>query len=235
MSINIKYMKIKVFILSLGLLFCLSSMAQTDDSRHEILLRTTMGDIRIALYNETPLHRDNMLRLVRSHQYDGLLFHRVIKNFMIQGGDQTSREAEPGVLLGDSSIGPDIPAEIRLPQIYHKRGVLAQAREGDDVNPERKSSGSQFYIVWGKTRDDAYLDTVEENLRKKTGKDFHYTPEMREVYRTQGGTPHLDGLYTVYGEVVEGLDVVDRIQNVATNKDDRPLEDVRILVATVVK
>lgn len=232
-----KVMKLKTLLLGVLLLvIALPSSARKQKARHEVLLETTMGNIRIALYNETPHHRDNFLRLVKHHQYDGLLFHRVIKNFMIQGGDPMSRNAKQGELLGDSSIGKDdIKPEYRLPQIYHKRGALAQAREGDDVNPERLSSGSQFYIVYGHTYTDEQLDRTEKRLQEQTKSDFHFTPEMRETYKTIGGSPHLDGLYTVYGEVVEGMDTVEKIQNVARDKNDRPLEDVRILSAKIIK
>ena len=193
-------------------------------------METTVGTIELKLYDETPLHRDNFIQLVKENAFDSLLFHRVIQDFMIQGGDPDSKHAAPGVLLGEGDRPYTLPAEFRLEQgIYHRRGVIASAREGDDVNPERRSSAMQFYIVWGKVFDDEGLDKVQERLDQRTGGSVRLTPEMREVYKTVGGTPHLDGQYTVWGEVVDGLDVVDAIQRVPTDANDRPLEDVRIL------
>ena len=195
-----------------------------------VVMETTMGTIELKLYDETPLHRDNFIQLVKENAFDSLLFHRVIQDFMIQGGDPDSKHAAPGVLLGEGDRPYTLPAEFRLEQgIYHRRGVIASAREGDDVNPERRSSAMQFYIVWGKVFDDEGLDKVQERLDQRTGGSVRLTPEMREVYKTVGGTPHLDGQYTVWGEVVDGLDVVDAIQRVPTDANDRPLEDVRIL------
>ena len=191
-----------------------------------------MGTIELKLYDATPLHRDNFRNLVREGAYDSLLFHRVIKDFMIQGGDPDSKNAAPGVLLGEGDKPYTVPAEFRLDEgIFHRRGVLAAAREGDDVNPEQRSSAMQFYIVWGKVFDDEGLDQVQERLDSRTGGSVKLTPEMREEYKTIGGTPHLDGQYTVFGEVVSGLDVVDAIQQVATDDNDRPIEDVRIIRA----
>ena len=195
-----------------------------------VVMVTTVGTIELKLYDETPLHRDNFIQLVKENAFDSLLFHRVIQDFMIQGGDPDSKHAAPGVLLGEGDRPYTLPAEFRLEQgIYHRRGVIASAREGDDVNPERRSSAMQFYIVWGKVFDDEGLDKVQERLDQRTGGSVRLTPEMREVYKTVGGTPHLDGQYTVWGEVVDGLDVVDAIQRVPTDANDRPLEDVRIL------
>ena len=213
--------------------FSVPTMAQ-DTLRHEVLLQTTMGDIRIALYNETPLHRVNFINNVRAGVYDGLLFHRVISNFMIQGGDTASRNAAPGQLLGGSAEAYSLPAEIHYPQLFHKRGAVAAAREGDSVNPDRRSSSTQFYIVYGSRFNDQMLDQVQQQLDgRKTG--ITLTPEVREVYKQKGGTPHLDGQYTVFGEVVEGMDVVREIQWVSTDGNDRPIEDVRIIKATVVR
>ena len=211
-----------------------SQVLAQDTLRHEVLFETTMGNIRVALYNETPLHRDNFLANVRNKVYDGVLFHRVISNFMIQAGDTASRHARPGEALGDTPEAFTVPAEIRYPAIFHKRGSLAAAREGDDVNPERSSSSMQFYIVYGRRFDDAMLDKVQQRLDER-GTGVTLTPEVREAYRRYGGTPHLDGQYTVFGEVVEGLAVVRDIQWVPTDKADRPVDDVRILRATVVK
>ena len=200
-----------------------------------MLLETTAGNIRIALYDETPLTRDNFLKLTKLGVYDSLLFHRVIKDFMIQSGDTNSKHAKPGQLLGTGDFDYTTEAEFRLPQIFHRRGVVAMAREGDDVNPERRSSACQFYIVWGKILDDARISKVQERIDSATQGQVKLTPEMIEVYKTTGGTPHLDGQYTVFGEVVEGMDVVDQIQQAKTDKNDRPLEDIRILKATVTK
>ena len=169
---------------------------------------------------------------MKEHAYDSLLFHRVIPNFMIQGGDPDSKNAEPGAILGEGDRPYTVPAEFRLGKgIFHRRGVIAAAREGDDVNPEQRSSAMQFYIVWGRVFDDETLDRLQDRLDQFTGGKVKLTPEMREAYKTVGGTPHLDGQYTVFGEVVSGLDVVDAIQNVSTDDNDRPLDDVRIIHA----
>lgn len=214
----------------------LTTCAQTADTlRHEVLLETDKGNIRIALYNETPAHRDNFIKLAKQGFYDGLLFHRVISSFMIQAGDSASRNAQPGQLLGDSPEGYKIPAEIRFPQLIHKRGAVAAAREGDNVNPEKASSASQFYIVYGRRFNDEMLDQAQQRLDRQTEGAVKLTPEVRETYKTKGGTPHLDGQYTVFGEVVDGLDVVKTIQWVDTDENDRPKEDIRIIKATVVK
>lgn len=202
--------------------------------RAEVLLETTEGDIRIALYDETPQHRDNFLKLVRMQVYDSLLFHRVIKDFMIQGGDLNSKHAQPGQRLGTGELDYTIEPEFRLPQLFHRRGVVAAARESDDVNPEQRSGACQFYIVWGRIFNDAGISKVQERLDTLTQGRVTLTPEMIAAYKTVGGTPHLDGQYTVFGEVTQGLDVVDRIQQAATDKYHRPLQDVRILRATVI-
>ena len=213
------------------------TVVATDSSaaRHQVLLQTSKGDIVVELYNETPKHRDNFLKLVRSGYYDGILWHRVIAGFMIQTGDSTTRHAHPGERIGDHSPGYTIPAEIVFPRYFHKRGALAAAREGDKVNPERKSSAAQFYIVYGSPFSEAGLDRVQQRLDERTDSTVKLTPAIREVYRLRGGTPHLDGQYTVFGEVVRGLDVVERIQAVPVDKDSRPLDDVRITKATVLK
>lgn len=236
-------------------------------------IKTTEGDIIIRLYDETPKHRDNFLKLAKEGYFNGTLFHRVIKDFMIQGGDPDSKNAPKGKMLGTG--GPDytIPAEFVYPQYFHKRGALSAARTGDDVNPNKESSGSQFYIVWGKTFKPAELKQMEHqmamqqeqqvfnqltrehheeimNLRrnrdrvglqelqdklieqtkitcKQQGKPS-FTEEQIEVYTNIGGTPFLDNQYTVFGEVEEGLDIVERIQNCDTDRNDRPTEDVKI-------
>ena len=228
-SINLKtFIMRKLFTLCL-LATIFFAGCSTSEKKVAILMKTTMGDIRLELCNETPQHRDNFVKLVDEGYFDGVLFHRVIENFMIQGGDPDSRTAEPGAFLGDG--GPDytIPAEFRYPQLFHYRGALAAAREGDVVNPEMASSGSQFYIVWGKVFTDEELDKMQERIHNRV--TFEGT--VREAYKTIGGTPHLDGAYTVFGYVTEGLEVVDAIQKVATDENDRPTEDVRIISATI--
>ena len=224
--------RISILACALGLAW---SQLSAQTSTTEVLLETTKGNIRIALYDETPQHRDNFLKLTKMGSYDSLLFHRVIKDFMIQTGDIFSKHAQPGQLLGNGDYDYTTEAEFRLPQIFHRRGVVAAAREGDAKNPERRSGASQFYMVWGKVCDDRRLDYIQHKLDSVTQGEVKLTPEMREVYKTIGGTPHLDGQYTVFGEIVEGLDVVDAIQQVATDKNDRPLDDIRILKATVTK
>lgn len=211
----------------------LISVAQT--STTEVLFETTEGNIRIALYDETPLHRDNFLKLTRMHVYDSLLFHRVIKNFMIQSGDTNSKNAKPGQRLGTGDFDYTQEPEFRLPQIIHRRGCVAMAREPDAVNPDMRSSACQFYIVWGKRFSSAEIEKAQERLDTMTHGRVKLTQEMIKVYKSVGGTPHLDGQYTVFGEVTEGLDVVERIQKAETDEFDRPFEDIRILRATVTK
>lgn len=226
----------KQFLLTILMFFGFAgAFAQTDSLRHEVLLNTSKGDIRIVLYNETPVHTENFIKNVRSGYYDGVLFHRVISNFMIQTGDSASRHATPGQMLGETDEAYSLPAEIRFPQLYHKRGAVAAARESDNVNPERRSSMAQFYIVWGNRFSDASLEVAQQKLDQRTGGQVQLTPEIRQTYRTLGGTPHLDGQYTVFGEVIEGLDIVDQIQGVETDDNDRPLEDVKIIKATVIR
>ena len=189
---------------------------------------TSEGRMVFELYNDTPLHRDNFLKLVNDKTYEGLLFHRVIKNFMVQAGDPKSRDAKPGQSLGDGTLGYTVPAEFR-PELIHKRGALCAARQGDQVNPKKESSASQFYIVQGQVWDDKTLDMMEMRFGKK------FTAEQRKVYTTVGGTPHLDGDYTVFGEVVEGMDVVNKIAESKCDRMDRPVEDVRIISVKVIK
>lgn len=213
------------------------AVVATDSSavRHQVLLETTMGDVVVELYNETPKHRDNFLKLVREGYYDGNLWHRVIAQFMIQTGDSTTRHAGPGTVVGDYDPGYTLPAEIVFPRYFHKKGALAAAREGDTTNPERRSSGSQFYIVVGQVFTPGGLDRVQDRLNAQTGGKVQLTPEIREYYQLRGGTPHLDGQYTVFGEVVKGMDVVSDIDFVETDGNDRPLQDVRIVKAVVIK
>lgn len=225
----------KQFVLSFFLLLSLPSFSQDVLPRPQVLLETDSGNIRIELYNETPLHRDNFLKNVHEGIYDGVLFHRVIPNFMVQTGDTLSRHAVPGQVLGESKEGEKIPAEIRFPEIFHKRGSIAAAREGDETNPDRKSSQHQFYIVWGRRMSDNMLDQVQDRLDDATNGQVKLTPELREAYQRYGGTPHLDGQYTVFGQVVEGLDVIDRIQWVETDGNNRPLNDIRIIKATIIE
>lgn len=227
-------MRQKVYHIMLALaMTAISATAQTTTS--EVLLETTAGNIRIALYDETPQHRDNFLKLVKMNVYDSLLFHRVIRDFMIQSGDINSKHAQPGQLLGTGDFDYTQEPEFRLPQLFHRRGVVAMAREGDDVNPEMRSSACQFYIVWGRVLDDKKLNQIQERLDSTTQGRVKLTPEMIATYKTIGGTPHLDGQYTVFGEVTEGLDIVDCIQQQPTDKYARPLEDIRILKAIVTK
>ena len=221
----------KTIILLLMLAFTTLGKAQSN----EVLFETTEGNIRVMLYDDTPIHRDNFLKLVNEQFYDSLLFHRVIKSFMIQGGDPTSKTAEPGTTLGTGELDSTLEPEFRTPKHYHRRGALAMAREGDRVNPERRSSGCQFYIVWGKTYSTKDLEAIQQRVKEATNGAADITPEMFWTYRKVGGTPHLDGQYTVFGEVTEGLDVVERIQKVYTDTYDRPVDDVRILHATVIK
>lgn len=242
-----------------------------------VKISTTLGDITVRLYDETPLHRDNFLKLAGEGYYNGTLFHRVIKNFMVQGGDPNSKGAAAGARLGTG--GPDytIPAEFNM-NLIHKKGALAAARQGDEVNPEKRSSGSQFYIVTGevysagkltqmerqmaqqqmqgifndlvvehrseilelrKKRDNAGLMKLQEDLQKQTmakAKEMgepKYSDAQREVYTTVGGTPFLDQNYTVFGEVIEGIEVVDKIQEAKTQPGDRPVEDIVINSTTV--
>ncbi|MDR0745275.1 MAG: peptidylprolyl isomerase [Mediterranea sp.] len=247
----------------------------TMENQKETLLKieTTMGDITVKLYNETPLHRDNFIKLAKNGTYEGTLFHRVIKDFMIQAGDPESRNAPKGKMLGSGDVGYTLPAEFVYPDYFHKKGALSAARQGDQVNPQKASSGCQFYIVTGQVFNDSTLLSFEQNkiqnklndifdvlaqkytkeiymMRKEKDEeglhnlqekllaeaeteaakqpDFRFTPEQVLAYTTVGGTPHLDNNYTVFGEVIEGLDVVDAIQKVATDRSDRPEEDVKI-------
>lgn len=200
------------------------------ERRSVVLIETTAGNIRVALSDDTPMHRKNFLKLVSKGYYDGTLFHRVIEDFMIQGGDPESRDATPGVVLGKGEPDYRIPAEFNLPYLYHWRGALAAARESDEFNPERNSSGSQFYIVWGKKQKASDIRKVTNMLEEK---GIKLTQHMIDEYMSRGGTPHLDGQYTVFGEVIEGLDVVEKIQSVKTDENDRPIEDVKIIRMTI--
>ena len=255
-----------------------AAQPQTTNSKMtKVKLETTMGDIVVELYDETPQHRDNFVKLVQEGYYDGVLFHRVIKDFMIQTGDGNSKTAGPDATLGDGDPGYTIPAEFVYPKYFHKRGALAAARTGDQVNPERRSSGSQFYIVTGKiygsdelkmmtqrlatvkkqdifrrlvnenhaqietlqrNQDNEGLNELQNRLIQQTEAEaaqspFSLTDEQIDAYTSVGGTPHLDGQYTVFGQVIEGMDVVDKIQNAQTGRMDRPVSDIKIVKATI--
>ena len=240
----------------------------------KVKINTMLGDIVVRLYDETPLHRDNLIKLEKDGYYDGTLFHRVIKNFMIQGGDPDSKGAPAGKMLGMGGPSYTIEAEIKE-VLFHKRGALAAARQGDEVNPERRSSGSQFYIVWGdvykegqlrqfskqlrmqkvqnvfnalaaehrseimqmrRDRDRAGLQNLQETLAAEAEKrvgDVGLNDEQIKIYSTLGGTPHLDGQYTVFGEVEDGLDVVEMIQNSPTGRADRPVDDIEMRMTII--
>jgi cyclophilin family peptidyl-prolyl cis-trans isomerase len=250
------------------------------DPQIKVLMTTTYGDIKIVLYNETPLHRDNFVKLINEHYFDSLLFHRVIQNFMIQGGDPDSKHAPTGTLLGEGGPPYTIPAEFN-PNLFHKKGVLAAARDGDLENPSQASSASQFYIVQGRVFTDSLLNVqakritrsmvfnriinqpentallssykryvkkqlidsvkyVNDIMNKKVDAElpnvvpFQFSKEQIEVYKTLGGTPHLDNSYTIFGEVIEGIEVVDKIAAQPVDKNNRPNEDIRILKISII-
>lgn len=206
-------------------IFCFSIIVQSRGKESIVRIETSEGVIRVSLSDETPIHRDNFLELASNGFYEGLLFHRVIQDFMIQAGDPNSRGAEPGAKLGDGDNGYTLLAEFDLPYLYHWRGALAAAREPDAVNPDQRSSGCQFYIVYGKKQSTSDIRKVSEVLAKD---GIKLTPQMIMDYEQTGGTPHLDGSYTVFGSVIEGMDVVRHIQLMATDANDRPLQDVVI-------
>lgn len=219
----------KLFAIGLLLIGILSSFhLQAQEVETLVLIDTDMGKIKVKLFNDTPLHRDNFIKNVKEHRYDGLLFHRVIKQFMVQGGDINSKDAPIEQHLGDGDPGYTIPAEIVYPKYFHKRGMLCAARTSDDENPERASSGTQFYIVTGKFYTEMELDKMEKAENRT------FTPEERQAYMLEGGAPHLDNKYTVFGEVIKGMKVVDKIQFVETNEDDRPLKNIKIKTMKVV-
>ncbi len=273
---------LKHIILSISLILVIKLGFSQTFSPETILISTPYGNMKLKLFNETPKHRDNFLKLVREHFYDSLLFHRVIEGFMIQGGDPDSKYAEPAKLLGDGDLKYTIPAEF-VPALCHKKGMLCAARNGDDVNPEKASSAAQFYIVQGKVRTEEDLISFEKRINKpiivkikedilnnpenallkekiatakkeqnndslmvyfkvvnklvdeEYAKTPHYTfpPEHKTIYKTIGGAPHLDSQYTIFGEVIEGLEVIDKIAAVGKNKDDRPLIEVRMWVKII--
>ncbi|MDE5608127.1 MAG: peptidylprolyl isomerase [Muribaculaceae bacterium] len=248
----------------------------TDNKDIIVDIETTKGTVKVKLYGDTPGHRDNFVKLAREGVYEGTLFHRVIKDFMVQAGDPDSKTAKPGQMLGSGDLGYTQPAEFVYPKHFHKKGALAAARTGDQVNPERRSSASQFYIVTGKVYNDSTLGQMERQMRMQKVQEAFYalqdqyrakimelrrnkdqaglndlrdqlvkeaeqtaatapvfTDEQREAYTTVGGTPHLDGQYTVFGEVIEGMDIIDELQKVATDRNDRPTDDIKILKVTV--
>ncbi|MCX6286938.1 MAG: peptidylprolyl isomerase [Bacteroidetes bacterium] len=213
--------KTVLFILASVLVFSFSLMSQTKTSKKVVkfVIHTEYGDMKGFLYNETPQHRDNFVKLVKQGFYNGTLFHRVIPQFMIQGGDPDSKTAKAGQMLGGGDLKYTVPAEFN-PKLIHKKGALAAARQGDDVNPKKASSGCQFYIVEGKKYPAASLP----------GK---YTDEQKKIYETIGGTPQLDGSYTVYGEITEGFDVIDKIANIDRDQYDRPKKDVTMTIKLV--
>lgn len=215
------------WLLVLFLLPCNILFAQEEETL--VLIDTDMGKIKVKLFNDTPLHRDNFIKHVEENTYNDLLFHRVIKQFMIQAGDVNSKDAPLDSILGSGDLDYRIPAEIIYPKYYHKRGALCAARSSDDVNPEKESSATQFYIVTGKFYTEHELDKMEREQNKK------FTPEERQSYMLEGGAPHLDGNYTVFGEVVSGQKVVDKIQLVMTNMNDRPLKNIKIKSMSIVK
>jgi cyclophilin family peptidyl-prolyl cis-trans isomerase len=219
-----KRIQFTLIVLIVSCFFASNTYAQSK----KVLIETNLGNITILLYDETPQHRDNFVKLVEEGFYEGLLFHRVINNFMIQGGDPESKDAGPKKMLGNGGPGYNVPAEF-VSKYFHKKGALAAAREGDNVNPNKESSGSQFYIVHGRTFSDDDLNNIETRMNK----DF--TSEQREFYKTEGGSPHLDGNYTVFGEVVEGLAIIDKIATVRVGKNDRPIENVIIINMTVIE
>ena len=225
-------MKKSIFTLLFAVVTMLFAGCASTGSGTKVVMETTAGTMEFVLYDETPKHRDNFIKLAQEQYFDSLLFHRVIKDFMIQGGDPDSKYAEAGVRLGEGGPSYRIDAEF-IPTIMHKRGALAAAREGDGVNPMKKSSASQFYIVWGKVYTGEEIENMSQRM-KEVGMG-ELTDEQKKLYTTEGGTPFLDGQYTVFGEITKGLEVVDKIQNVATDMYNRPNEDVRILSVKIVK
>lgn len=272
-------MKRNLLIIITILLIMLESCAAKKETGSIVCIETSYGKVTVKLYDETPLHRDNFMKLVNNKFYNDLLFHRVIGDFMIQAGDPDSKNAKPSVALGSGDVGYTVPAEFVYPQYYHKKGALAAARQGDQTNPQKASSGCQFYIVQGRTFSEAELNAMEKNNERKleaklfqeilnTKQDevkkyrqernqqkldelrdsilnvvhaqmqsnlsYKFTDQQRTDYLTLGGTPHLDGEYTVFGEVIEGLDVIEQISKAKCGRNDRPVEDIKILKAKVV-
>jgi cyclophilin family peptidyl-prolyl cis-trans isomerase len=220
---NIFYLAILFSIVSCSV----SKKTSVKETRQKkVMITTDYGTIILELYNKTPLHRDNFIKLVKQHFYDSLLFHRVIKGFMIQGGDPESKHAKEGQLLGEGSLKYTIPAELDT-SLFHKKGALAAAREADADNPQKRSSSTQFYIVDGRTYSDAQMDKMEEKVHIKIPENH------RIIYSTIGGDPFLDMNYTVFGEVISGLDVIDKIANTPTDENNRPLKNIRMKITFV--
>jgi len=218
----------RIFLLTiLFFAVCFTAFAQKKSKNIMILLETSLGNIKIELYNDTPVHRDNFIKLVGEGFYDGILFHRVIEGFMVQTGDPESKTATKGARLGSGGPGYTLPAEI-VPSHFHRRGAVAAARTGDQGNPMRRSSGSQFYIVHGQK-------TPASTLKQYSRYGFEFSQEQLKAYEEIGGAPTLDAQYTVFGEVVEGMDVVDKIATVEKDQADRPTTDVKIIKATVIQ
>ena len=199
------------------------------DLNKDVELVTSKGTMVIRLSDSTPRHRDNFIKLVNQHYYDGLLFHRVMSQFMVQAGDPKSKTAKPGEAFGGGSPGYTIPAEMR-PGLFHKKGALAAARTPDEVNPTRESNGSQFYLVHGRVYDEEDLNQVEARLN-----GYKIPAAHREVYKTIGGSPSLDQKYTIFGEVIKGIEVIDSIAAVPTGERNRPVTDVKIIKASLIK
>lgn len=275
-------MHIKKAILSVMMVLISKAILSQTFSKETIVIETALGTMKVKLFNETPLHKANFLKLVNEHFYDSLLFHRVIEGFMIQGGDPDSKHADAMKLLGDGDLPYTIPAEFN-PNLFHKKGMLCAARNSDDVNPKKESSATQFYIVQGKVRTDEELLKYEKRINTKiidslktvfysipTNRDmkerfeqltgfkkqdslevltkklldftnteylktngYKFSDEHKAVYKTVGGTPHLDTNYTIFGEVIEGLEVIDLIAEAKTNKMDRPLIDIRMKIKLI--
>lgn len=264
---------VSILIIALGFVF-----VTCEEPEKKVLIKTPYGNMKVRFYEDTPKHKANFLKLVEEGYYDQLLFHRVIDGFMIQGGDPKSKEATEGTRLGSGGPGYTLPAEINYPKHFHKKGALAAARQGDQVNPERESSGSQFYIVQGMTYTSEELDNIEEELSRRRiqskmfdmlnpyqdslmamrqrgdregfeslideieqkareelgdSASFSFPENIREAYSTIGGTPQLDGAYTVFGEVEEGLNVIDSIAAVVTDQNDRPVKDIKMTMEII--
>jgi cyclophilin family peptidyl-prolyl cis-trans isomerase len=273
-------MQKSIFIFLMSIVIISDSCAVQKNTGTKVRFETTSGEITVRLYSETAKHHDNFVKLVNEGFYNGVLFHRVIAGFMIQAGDPDSKTAKAGTDLGSGDVGYTIPAEFIYPEYYHKRGALCAAREGDESNPLKASSGCQFYIVVGKTFSDSALDSLEavkknklqgklfqeiadtkqEEVKKYRKEHNHikldalrdsvlevvtvkmekntaykFTEQQRSDYKTIGGTPHLDDEYTVFGEVTEGLDIVEKIAKVKTGSNDRPVEDIKVIKAEVLK
>jgi cyclophilin family peptidyl-prolyl cis-trans isomerase len=219
----------KLLLIIVSVFFTPFFQVKKGDLNKDVEMVTTKGTLVIRLSDSTPLHRDNFIKLVNQHFYDGILFHRVMSQFMVQAGDPKSKTAKPGEALGQGSPGYAVPAEMR-PYLFHKKGALAAARTPDEVNPTRESNGSQFYLVHGRVYSEEDLDQVEARLN-----GYKIPAAHREVYKTLGGTPSLDSKYTVFGEVIKGLEVIDSIAAVATGERNRPVEDVKIIKASLIK